>query len=31
MKYLLDTCVISELTKPQPNNHVLTWLQETQS
>jgi len=31
MKYLLDTCVISELTKPQPNNYVLTWLEATQS
>ncbi|MEY3880912.1 MAG: ribonuclease VapC [Pseudomonadota bacterium] len=31
MKYLLDTCVISELTKLQPNNHVLIWLQATQS
>jgi len=31
MKYLLDTCVISELTKSQPNTHVLTWLQATQS
>lgn len=27
MKYLLDTCFISELTKPQPNNGVLDWLQ----
>ncbi len=31
MKYLLDTCIISELTKPQPNTHMLTWLQATQS
>ena len=31
MKYLLDTCVISELTKPQPNTHVVTWFQTTQS
>jgi predicted nucleic acid-binding protein len=31
MKYLLDTCVISELTKPQPNSHVLAWLQVTRS
>jgi len=31
MKYLLDTCVISELTKPQPNIHVLTWFEATQS
>ena len=27
MKYLLDTCVISELIKPQPNQDVVTWLQ----
>ncbi len=26
MKYLLDTCIISELTKPEPNPNVLTWL-----
>lgn len=26
MKYLLDTCVVSELCKPQPNPHVLAWL-----
>ena len=26
MKYLLDTCVISELIKPQPNSSVLDWL-----
>lgn len=31
MKYLLDTCVISELTKPQPNDQVTAWLQETQA
>lgn len=31
MKYLLDTCVISELTKPQPNSHVLTWFEAAQS
>jgi len=31
MKYLLDTCVISELTKPQPNSHVLTWFEAVQS
>jgi len=31
MKYLLDTCVISELTKPQPNLYVLVWLQAIQS
>ncbi|MCF7970368.1 MAG: type II toxin-antitoxin system VapC family toxin [Methylococcaceae bacterium] len=27
MKYLLDTCVISELIKPVPNEKVLAWLQ----
>lgn len=26
MKYLLDTCLISELTKPQPNSGVAAWL-----
>jgi len=26
MKYLLDTCVISELVKPVPNDKVITWL-----
>jgi predicted nucleic acid-binding protein len=26
MKYLLDTCVISELTKPVPNQKVIDWL-----
>ena len=26
MKYLLDTCVISELVKPVPNDNVITWL-----
>jgi predicted nucleic acid-binding protein len=31
MKYLLGTCVISEFTKLQPNSHVLTWLEATQS
>ncbi len=25
MSFLLDTCVISELIKPQPNPHVLSW------
>jgi predicted nucleic acid-binding protein len=27
MKYLLDTCVISELIKKTPNKNVLLWLQ----
>ena len=26
MKYLLDTCVISEIVKKEPNKNVLTWL-----
>lgn len=26
MRYLLDTCVISEITKPRPATRVLTWL-----
>jgi len=25
MRYLLDTCVISELAKPEPNEKVVTW------
>ncbi|GAA5007246.1 type II toxin-antitoxin system VapC family toxin [Acinetobacter puyangensis] len=29
MKYLLDTCVISEFTKPQPHSSVIQWLQAT--
>ncbi|CAA6818819.1 MAG: Unknown protein [uncultured Thiotrichaceae bacterium] len=27
MKYLLDTCVISEVIKKSPNENVLSWLQ----
>lgn len=26
MKYLLDTCIISELVKPAPNMQVINWL-----
>jgi predicted nucleic acid-binding protein len=26
VRYLLDTCVISEVTKPRPVGRVLTWL-----
>ncbi|MEE9446994.1 MAG: type II toxin-antitoxin system VapC family toxin [Arenicellales bacterium] len=26
MKYLLDTCVISEIIKPKPNKNVISWL-----
>ncbi len=29
MKYLLDTCVISEYTKPNPNGGLHAWLQNT--
>ncbi|MGR3320228.1 MAG: type II toxin-antitoxin system VapC family toxin [Candidatus Anammoxibacter sp.] len=29
MKYLLDTCVISELTKPKPNIRVVEWINQT--
>ena len=29
MNYLLDTCVISELVKPEPNNNVLDWILNT--
>ena len=28
MSYLLDTNVVSEWTKPQPNAGVITWLEE---
>ncbi|MEA1947976.1 MAG: type II toxin-antitoxin system VapC family toxin [Thermodesulfobacteriota bacterium] len=31
MKYLLDTCVISELVKPTPNRKVVAWLNELPS
>ena len=31
MKYLLDTCVISELVKPTPNRKVVDWLNELPS
>ncbi len=27
MKYLLDTCVISEVIKREPNKNVISWLQ----
>lgn len=29
MKYLLDTCVISELVKPSPNANVINWINNT--
>lgn len=29
MKFLLDTCVVSEFTKPQPNEKLNTWLDAT--
>ena len=28
MKYLLDTCVISELTKKRPSTHLVQWLKQ---
>ena len=31
MKYLLDTCTISEITKPQSNRGVIEWLESTTS
>lgn len=31
MKYLLDTCVISELVKPSPDPMVLDWLHDIPS
>lgn len=27
MKYLLDTCVISEIIRPQPDENVISWIQ----
>jgi predicted nucleic acid-binding protein len=31
LKYLLDTCAISELTKLQANSGVIEWLENTNS
>ena len=31
MKYLLDTCLISELVKPTPNKKVIKWLNDIPS
>lgn len=31
MKYLLDTCLISELVKPIPNEKVINWLNDIPS
>jgi toxin FitB len=28
LKYLLDTCVISEIIRPQPDDGVIAWVQE---
>jgi predicted nucleic acid-binding protein len=28
VRYLLDTCVVSELTRPRPSNAVAAWLAE---
>lgn len=27
MKYLLDTCVVSEIIRPQPDENVISWVQ----
>jgi toxin FitB len=27
LKYLLDTCVISEIIRPQPDENVISWIQ----
>lgn len=29
MSYLLDTCVVSELSRPRPNPGVVAWMSET--
>ena len=29
MKYLIDTCVVSELLRPRPNASVVAWLEHT--
>jgi toxin FitB len=31
LNYLLDTCVISELVKPNPDENVVNWIQDTPS
>ena len=31
MKYLLDTCLLSELTRPQPHTGVLEWMRARKS
>lgn len=28
MKYLLDTCIISELSKKTPNNKIIRWIKD---
>ena len=30
MKYILDTCVISELIKPRPSSNVVSWVNSCQ-
>jgi len=30
LRYLLDTCVLSELVKPKPNRGVIAWLEATE-
>ena len=27
MKYLIDTCVLSELVRPKPDHHVVAWME----
>ncbi len=27
MKYLIDTCVLSELVRPRPDRHVVSWME----
>jgi len=31
LKYLIDTCVVSEITKPYPNRNVLDWIRNIPS
>ena len=31
MNYLLDTCVLSELVKPEPNSQVMNWIRHIPS
>lgn len=29
MNYLLDTCVVSEIVRPRPNNDMIAWLERS--